>query len=306
MKKFFSLTCRKKVPETRYFEQISAGGCLKPPHLLIRANPLFVAMAQPTPGATGGHFGAMHPDHCLCLLSKKSAPLAKIVPQIKVTSLVSLKCFLGSVPPQKYCLFPPKHCARSLLDESMGEHYDKATDFVTKTFFWSSSLILWAWIKIRTIKSRCDPPPGKNRAPVRKLCPESRQPARSPAVQFGMKTFFGLPPKFKDKIILCLPNIVRALRPRSRYSGAAPGCKIDQSCMSITRRKNICSKTPRISIEKHVKTVGWQLPTYVPIKSRKNTVLIRVKAGDCFNNNFICVRRSQNLEETNRLSRHLW
>ena len=47
--------------------------------------------------------------------------------------------------------------------------------------------------------------------------------------------------------------------------------------LSITQGQNICSKTPRISIKKHIKTASWQLSTYVPIKSHKNTVLIRVK-----------------------------
>ena len=89
---------------------------------------------------------------------------------------------------------------------------------------------------------------------MRKFSLKSRQPARSPAVQFGIKTFFGFAPEFKDKIILRLPNIVRASLPRSRYSGAAPGCKIDQFCMSTKRRQKVLLKTPRISIEKHVKT----------------------------------------------------
>ena len=59
---------------------------------------------------------------------------------------------------------------------------------------------------------------------MQKLSLKSRQPARSPAVQFGIKTFFGFAPEFKDKIILSLPHIVRAPPPpQSRYSGAAPG-----------------------------------------------------------------------------------
>ena len=55
-------------------------------------------------------------------------------------------------------------------------------------------------------------------------------------------------------------------------------CKIDQSRMSITRGQNIYVKTPRISIEKHIKTGMLTIVNvYVPIKLHKNTVLIRDK-----------------------------
>ena len=54
----------------------------------------------------------------------------------------------------------------------MGEHNDEASDFVTKNFFWSSSLNVWARIEIRTIESRRDPPPsGKDCAPRAKIVP---------------------------------------------------------------------------------------------------------------------------------------
>ena len=55
--------------------------------------------------------------------------------------------------------------------------------------------------------------------------------------------------------------------------------------MPIPRGSKIYLKTPRISIEKHIKTACWQLSTYVSIKLPKNTVLIRVKnrlQTECF------------------------
>ena len=125
------------------------------------------------------------------------------------------------------------------------------------------------------------PPPRRGSCPRTKIVPQKQATRPEPCRPIWDKDFFLVfTSKFKGKIILCLANIIRAPTPplpRSRYSGAAPGCKIAQSCMSITRRQKILLKTASISIEKHVKTACWQLSTYVPIKSRKNTVVIRVK-----------------------------
>ena len=63
-------------------------------------------------------------------------------------------------------------------------------------------------------ESHCDPPPPRQGlSPPSSKIVRRRQPARSLAVQLGMKTLFGLPPEFKGKIISCLPKIVCALPP---------------------------------------------------------------------------------------------
>ena len=86
--------------------------------------------------------------------------------------------------------------------------------------------------------------------PVRKLCPESRQLGRIPAVQLGMKTFLDFILEFRGKIISYFPNIVRAPPPPVTLLWRRARLKINQSCMSITRRQKIYLKTPRINILK--------------------------------------------------------
>ena len=89
---------------------------------------------------------------------------------------------------------------------------------------------------------------------MRKLRAEGRQPDRSLAVQLGMKTFFGLPPEFKGKIISCLPNIVCALPPGFATLAPRQAVRLINLAGTSQEEKYIYFKTPRISIKKHVKT----------------------------------------------------
>ena len=164
------------------------------------------------------------------------------------------------------------------------------------SFFLSSSLNLWVWIEIRTIESCRDPPPppppppGKDRALVRKLCPKSRQPARSPAVQFGMKSYFwSSHPNLRVKLFYTSQILLVQPLPRSRYSGALPGCKIDQSCMSITRRQKMLLKTPHISIEKYVK---WHVNNCQHM-FRSYLSTLPISSGDSRFRRFLPISRSQ-------------
>ena len=98
------------------------------------------------------------------------------------------------------------------------------------------------------------PPSGDDRATRAKIVPRKQATGPGPCRPIWDEDFFLVfTLENKGKIILCLSNIDRALPLLSRYSGAALGCKFDQSRMSITRRQNIYLKTTCISIEKHVK-----------------------------------------------------
>ena len=123
------------------------------------------------------------------------------------------------------------------------------------------------------------PPPARRGSCSRaKIVSQKQETSPEPCCAIWDEDFFwSSPPNLRVKLFYASQILFVLLLPRSRYSGATPCCEIDQSCMPITRRQNIYLKTPRISIEKHVKTAFWQLSTHVPIKSRKNTVLIRVK-----------------------------
>ena len=196
------------------------------------------------------------------------------------TGPVPLKCFSCPVPPWKYCLFP--------LQASV--HFRSRTKsrlntMIKPQILWRRPFFLLDFIPESVGMNRdphhkipsWPPPARRGSCPRAKIVPQNQEIGPEPCCAIWNEDFFwSSPSNLRVKLFYALQILFMPLLPRSRYSGATPGREIDQSCMSITRRQNIYLKTPRISIEKHVKTACWQLSTFVPIKSRKNTVLIRV------------------------------
>ena len=245
--------------------------------LLSPSQPTFCCQGPTHAWCHWGHFEAMPHNHCLCFLSEKCAPNQSNWPG-------ATKVLFGSCTSPKILLVPPKHKYTFILGRKHEWTLWQNLRFCDKDLFsvfipesvgmnWDSHHRIPLW----------PPSPGKDCAPMQKLCPKGRKPARSPAVQIGIKTF-------------CLPNLRVKLFYTSKtlfvpssppgYATLAPHQAvrlINLACPSQEEKKTYL-KTSHISIEKHVKTACWQLSTYVSIKSHKNTVLIRVKQG-CQNSN---------------------
>ena len=149
-----------------------------------------------------------------------------------------------------------------------------------KRLFWSLSLNLWAWIEIRTTQNPVvTSHSGKDCDPVRKLCPESRQPGWSSAVQFGKNAFLVFPPNLRIKLFYASQILFVSSRsppppPPPRHATLAPRqavTLINVAC-PLQEGKIIYLKTRALALKN-----TWK--RHVDNCTQKLCFLIRVKVS---------------------------